>query len=227
MKHLRIALMLALGLGVSACASVDTASRNAPIDLPQMTAPAAPVVAIQDYNIKVARSLRVSEANSYYPLGDIVWRGEPIGDRHAQVARIFQDSIGSVQQKNAEGALPVVVELEVLRFHALTEKTRYTVGGVHSITFNMTVTNPLTGEVLVPTHKVQADLRGFGGSRALEADRTGLTQRVRITHHLANVIAQELAAPGSVLPGVTELVDGLEINRPSKASEAPVELAQL
>ena len=75
MKTLRIVALLAVGLGLSACASVDTASRNAPMELPQMTAPATQVVSVQDYNIKVSRALRVSEANSYYPLGDIVWRG--------------------------------------------------------------------------------------------------------------------------------------------------------
>lgn len=209
MKKFRTAIMLAIGLGVSACASVDTASRNMPLETPQML-PAAPVVALADYNIKVSRSLRVSEANMYYPMGDIVWRGDAIGDRHEQVARIFQDSLTQVQQQNQEGALPVVVDIDLLRFHALTEKTRYTIGGVHSIHFNMTVRNPVTGDVIVPTYEVKADLRGYGGSKAIAAEQQGLTQKLRITHHLTNVIAQELAAPGSSPEGVTELVAGLE-----------------
>lgn len=220
MKTLRIVALLAVGLGLSACASVDTASRNAPMELPQMTAPATQVVSVQDYNIKVSRALRVSEANSYYPLGDIVWRGEAIGDRHAQVARIFQTSIKRVQEKNAEGALPVIVDVEVKRFHALTEKTRYTVGGVHSITFELSVRNPLTGDLLVPTREIQADLRGFGGSRAIQAEQAGMTQKVRITQHIANVIAQELSAPGSVAPRITELVDGLETNFAPEGEDA-------
>ena len=209
MKKLRTGIMLAIGLGLSACGSIDTASRNIPLDVPQMV-PAAPVVAVADYNIKVSRSLRVSEANMYYPMGDIVWRGDAMGDRHTQVARIFQDSLTRVQAKNEEGALPVVVDVELIRFHALTEKTRYTIGGVHSIAFNMTVRNPLTGDVIVPSHEVKANLRGYGGNRAITAERQGLTQKVRITQHLANVIEQELAAPGSTPEGVAELVAGLE-----------------
>lgn len=212
MKTLRIIAMMAVGLGMSACASVDTASRNAPVELPQLAAPVAQVVSVEDYNIKVSRKLRVSEANSYYPLGDIVWRGEPIGDRHTQIARIFQTSIQQVQADNVAGALPVIVDVNVKRFHALTEKTRYTVGGVHSITFDFSVRNPATGEVMVPTREISADLRGFGGSRAIQAEQAGMTQKVRITQHLANVIARELAVPGSVEPKITELVDGLETN---------------
>lgn len=212
MKTLRMIALMAMGLGLSACASVDTASRNAPLDLPQMAAPVAQVVSVVDYDISVSRKLRVSEANTYYPLGDIVWRGERIGDRHAQVGRIFQDAVTKVQAENVDGALPVAVELNVTRFHALTEKTRYTIGGVHSLEFELTVRNPTTGEILVPTREVKADLRGFGGSKAISAEQMGLGQKVRITHHLANVIADELALPGSTPTEVTELVDGLEVN---------------
>ncbi|MFY0680494.1 MAG: hypothetical protein JXR13_07990 [Thalassovita sp.] len=221
MKMFRTGIMLSIGLALSACGSFDTASRNAPLELSQIVpAPvAAPAVAIADYNIKVSRGLRVSEANTYYPLGDIVWRGDRVGDRHAQVARILQDSILKVQAENAEAALPVVVDVEILRFHALTEKTRYTIGGVHSVTFNMTVRNPATGEILVPEYEVNANLRGFGGSKAIYAEQQGLDQKTRITHHLANVIAQELAAPGSVGPAVVELVDGLEVNFGSEQDE--------
>lgn len=221
MNMFRTGIMLSVGLALSACGSFDTASRNAPLDLNQV-APvisAAPVVAIADYNIKVSRALRVSEANTYYPLGDIVWRGEVPGDRHAQVARIFQDSILKVQSQNAEGAMPVVVDVEVLRFHALTEKTRYTIGGVHSVTFTMTVRDPITDQILVPAYEVSANLRGFGGSNAIAAERNGLDQKTRITHHLTNVIARELAAPGSGDTSVVELVDGLETNFPTDQNE--------
>ena len=99
MKQFRTGLILALGLGLSACGAIDTATRNAPMDMPQM-AVSAPSVQVQSYNIKVSRGLRVSEANLYYPMGDIVWRGEPMGDRHAQVAGIFENSIKQVQQES-------------------------------------------------------------------------------------------------------------------------------
>ncbi|MCG7492030.1 DUF6778 family protein [Thalassobius sp. Cn5-15] len=212
MKNFGLAALIAFGFGLSACATVDTASRNAPIDLPQLAAPVTQSVTVADYNIKVSRELRVSEANVYYPLGDIVWRGEPIGDRHAQVARIFQSSVQRVQADTVDGALPVIVDIDVKRFHGMTEKTRYTVGGVHSITFDMTVRNPTTGAILVPPREISADLRGFGGSKAIQAEHQGRGQKVRITRHLANVIQQELTQPGSVQSQITELVNGLEVN---------------
>ncbi len=208
MKHMRLVMMMIAGLAVSACASVDTASRNAPLETPQMSA-AIPSLNVQSYSVKVPRGLRVSEANMYYPLGDIVWREDPIGDRHAQVAALFETGM-KAGIEGIEGALPVLVDIEVTRFHALTEKTRYTVGGVHSIKFNMTVRDPATDAVILPTREISADLKGYGGARALAAERQGRTQKVRITHHLANVIRQELMMPGSTGEAVTELVAGLE-----------------
>ncbi|MCM2562399.1 hypothetical protein M8756_09580 [Lutimaribacter sp. EGI FJ00015] len=216
MKHRRIIAALALGLSVSACTSIDTASRNAPLESTAALAAEAPSaavqsVAVQSYTVKVPRSLRVSEANTYYPMGDIVWREDPIGDRHAQVADIFNTSVSRAVE-TVDGALPVVAEIVVKRFHALTEKTRYTIGGVHSITFDLILRDPETGLAIMPPREISADLKGFGGSRAIAAERQGVTQKLRITRHLANVIRMELEQPGSAPKGVTELVAGLEVN---------------
>ena len=120
MAIVRKVLILSLGLFVSACASVDTASRNTPLPIEQEVAE-RPKYKIASYKINVPRSLRVSEANRYYPGGDIVWRGDPIGDRHKQVAAIFQNSIENAMPLTTEG-IPAVVDVELRRFHALTEK---------------------------------------------------------------------------------------------------------
>ncbi|MEL6889906.1 MAG: DUF6778 family protein, partial [Pseudomonadota bacterium] len=48
------------------------------------------------------------------------------------------------------------------------------------------------GVALSETRLVQADLDGFGGQQAINADARGQTQKVRITDHLAEVIRQEL-----------------------------------
>ena len=233
MKFARLTLMLGLGLGVSACATVDVPTRNAPYEsLPQseVTAPsgyeltrAAPArlpaaapstrtasaelgagalqiqpgqapVNVKSVQVIVPRSLVVSERNSYLPRGDIVWREDPIGDRHAQVQKIVQDAM-----QRGVGALngPVGVDLEIVvkRFHALTEKARYTTGGVHSITFDLAVKDPATGALLMPVRTVRADLEAYGGQQAINAVARGQTQKVRITDHLANVIRQELSSP--------------------------------
>lgn len=210
MPVLRKFLLVVLGLGLSACASVDVASRNAPYEplpagqpgipegyqvQPSAAQPAAVMpVTVTDVMVQVPRSLQVSEANRYLPRGDIVWRGDPIGDRHAQVGAIFQTAMerGTAQ---FDGPVPVVLNIRVERFHALTEKARYTVGGVHSILFDLALSDPETGELLTPVRRIQADLDGFGGQQALQAEAAGQTQKVRITDHLAEVIRQELASP--------------------------------
>ena len=84
----------------------------------------------------------------------------------------------------------------------------------------MTLRDPVTGAPLDAPRTVKADLKAYGGSKALAAERDGLTQKVRITRHLQNVIAQELAAPGSAPDGVTELVAGLETGPQAGAGTA-------
>lgn len=207
MKTLKLIAVLTLGAFVSACATSDIASRNATIDSsvpemllqaePQMAfaATAAPSLRISEINVAVPESLKVSEANRYYPSGDIVWRGDPIGNRHAQVKAIFETALQQSAQ-NVAGDVPVLLDVEVLRFHALTEKARYTVGGVHSITFRLTVRDPRTGMPMAQPQIVEADLDGFGGQQAIEADRRGETQKARITAHLAEVFRQEMIKPG-------------------------------
>jgi len=210
-------MLLGMGLMVSACATQDVPTRNTPFEqLPNTTVatpagyeatqpatatPALPaivagqsLVSVNSVVVRVPRSLKVSEANRYLPKGDIVWRGDPIGDRHVQVQTIFQDAmLKGVSPLN--GPANVDIDIQVLRFHALTEKARYTTGGVHSITFDLAIKHPETGALLVPIRTVRADLDGFGGQQALQAEARGLTQKVRISNHLAEVIRQELSNP--------------------------------
>lgn len=214
---------LVLALGASACASVDTASRNAPYDVaPTDIVAPAPSYALESFDISVPTTLKVSEANLYYPNGDIVWRGEARGNRYEQVKAIFEDSM-QLGAAPLDGALPVRVEIEVTRFHALTEKTRYSVGGVHSLEFVMTIIDPETGVVLRGPKTIKADLLGYGGQKAFEAEARGLTQKYRISRHLAYVIRQELTkAEGFVAPkrGVSPTVIPLEPVTVSRAAQA-------
>lgn len=149
---------------------------------------------VRTVNIDVPRTLVVSEANSYFPRGDIVWRGDPPGDRYDQVASIFEEGFAR-GTADVRGDVPVVVDVEVVRFHSLSEKTRYSFGGVHSIRFEMAIRDASTGELVEPVRRVQADLEGYGGERAIAADAAGQTQKVRITDHLAEVAKVELTDP--------------------------------
>ncbi len=201
---LRTFIAIAAALGLSACASVDTTSRDAPIRAPLTAGPdVAPAAMLADFKIvkisvNVPETLRVSEANRYYPSGDIVWREDPIGNRHEQVRAIVEAGL-SKGASQMQGDRPAVMMVQVTRFHALTEKARYTVGGVHAIQFHMTVVDAETGETLVPTKFVKADFDALGGAAAVAAEARGVTQKVRITNHLAYVIQKELAGERHVV----------------------------
>lgn len=204
MKTLKLIAALGLGALVTACTSVpDIASRNAPFEggsaaLTAQPTRVAPIEAndihIAQVNVTVPRTLSVSEANTYYPRGDIVWRGDPIGDRHMQIKEIFDSAIYNGTRDMA-GAKGVIVDIDVVRFHSLTEKSRYSVGGVHNMEFKMTLRDAVTGQPLRPTQEIEANLQAFGGKMALAADRRGQTQKVRVTGYLAQVIRQELESP--------------------------------
>ena len=152
-------------------------------------------VHVNNVAIRVSRNLKVNEANSYYPKGDIVWRGDPVGDRHAQVQKIFEDAI-SRGVTSLDGPVGVDLLIDVKRFHAISEKARYTVGGVHNLVFDLAVKDTETGNLIAPVRTISADLEALGGKQALAADARGETQRVRIERYLEQVINQELTAPG-------------------------------
>lgn len=209
MKPMKLITALAAAALVAGCASTNTPSRNAPfvnttatgVPIAQSLAEtgqfnvAATELDIQRVNVVVPEDLVVSEANSYYPSGDIVWRGDAPGNRYAQVQAIFEDALtrGTAEMKSGT---PVVLDVQVTRFHALTEKTRYTIGGVHSIRFGLALRDAETGALLSEPRMVKADLKGFGGQQAIDAERRGQTQKVRITDHLARLIQAELAQTG-------------------------------
>ena len=143
---------------------------------------------VSKININVPRSLSVSEENTYAPEADIVWRGEPEGDRHAQVAQIFNDS-ARAGTRALRGSRPVTLDITVHGFHALSDKarTQLSSSGVHIIIFDMTV-RASNGTILAQEQNVQADLIAYVGEQAKAAEEQGITPRVRIVHHLTNVI---------------------------------------
>lgn len=211
MKHLKVALLLVSAAFVSACAQTSTTTRNAPFETPALalaqdgTSTGIEIagrhigayntdVRVENITVRVPRTLRVSEGNGFLPSTDIVWRGDPIGDRHAQIGAIFYDAM-SKGTEALDGATPVFMDIEVTRFHALTERARYTTGGVHNINFTLTLRSAVTGAPLGAPRHIRADLHAFGGRQALEAEARGETQKVRITNMLAEAIRQELTTP--------------------------------
>lgn len=199
MKTMKVLMALGCAALISACSTtsqVGSVQQFAQTETAEgQMVFATPIYRIKDISVYVPKSLKVDESNGYYPGSDIVWRGDPLGDRHAQVKAIFETAFAR-GAKRVKGKEPVNIEVEVKRFHALTERARYTVGGVHAITFVLQVRDPKTGELLGEPKTVRADLKAFGGIAAIRAEQSGQTQKVRITEHLAEVLRQEFMEPG-------------------------------
>lgn len=204
-KTFALGAALAALCACSTTSSTDMVTRNAPLEVPRMDAQQT-TQQMRNYSLQSVRftapeQLSVSEANSYYPIADIVWRGDAPGDRRAQIGEIFETAINRAGS-GLSGSVPVTVDVTLERFHSLTERTRYSVGGVHSIRFVMTVLDVRTGEVLDGPRRVRADLAAFGGAAAIAADHAGQGQKVRVTDHLASVFAAELTGPATPVGAV-------------------------
>ena len=157
-----------------------------------------PIYRIADMTVTVPTDLRVSEADSYVPLADIVWHGDPAGDRRDQVGKIFREAtvLAVADQPTGQDAL---LEITVSRFHCLTNKARYTVGGLHAIHFDLTLRDPTSGAILYGPEHVIADLRAPNGARALTEElEQGRSQRAVIVAWLSHVIRRQIALPGVV-----------------------------
>lgn len=203
----RIAV-LGLALALSACVASEPASRGLSNDaltlasrgtgsIPNAGARVvAPLYTFTDIRIDVPRTLRVSEANVFYPMADIVWRGDPVGDRYAQVTAIFEDA---ARQATAgmNGPRQAILQVKLERFHGVTEKTRYTIGGTHDMVFELTVLDAATGAVIDGPRQVRADAKAAGGQQAIAEEQAGRTQKVVVTERLIQAFRTELSGPVS------------------------------
>lgn len=162
------------GKGAEALTTVSTVSTPAP----------ATTSGAANIRVSVPKELRPSEADMIYPLADIVWRGEPLGDRHAQVAAIVEEGIRRGMAAAGAGQ-DLIVEAEVTRFHSITEKARRTIGGHHSVHFNLTVRDPLTGAKIIGPRSINASRWARGGAKAAAEDQAGRTMRVVIVESIA------------------------------------------
>lgn len=149
-------------------------------------------LAIARVHVVVPKALKVSEADRFLPSADIVWRGDPLGDRHQQVADIFAAAASVIAGEAATGR-GVTLTLEVTRFHGLTEKARYVTGGNYAMRFLMTLTDTASGEVLDGPRALNADIKGSGGARAVAEDLAGRTEKVVVTERITEVLREELA----------------------------------
>jgi hypothetical protein len=238
MRTIRHLAILAMGLALTACAGGEPVTRTnggGPVGFAAITetspnaAMLAPQYNVREVRVEVPRDLQVSEANLFYPIADIVWRGEPRGDRHAQVQQVVTEAFGFGTAGMRTGP-DVIVEARLRRFHALTEKTRFTTGGVHSIRFDLTVKDMASGAILDGPRFVIADVKASGGARAIAEDQAGRTQRVVIIETMSQVIRRELSRridPGqpvapAVIPDVVSQSGNTQLTLPAPIVTKPV-----
>ena len=148
--------------------------------------------AVDRLDVDVPDTLVVSEANLFYPKADIVWRAEPIGDRYAQVKSVLAEGFGAGVAGMTSGPR-AVVSLRLERFHSLTEKARYSVGGVHDVVVLLTVRDAASQAILEGPRRIEIAIRASGGDKAIAEDVAGNTQRMVIVAGLAEAIRRELA----------------------------------
>lgn len=140
--------------------------------------------------VSVPETLTVSEAKKLLPNADIVWREDPPGDRHAQVGKIIQSAVQSGAQ-GLRGPRPVIIEVTVTRFHALTFEAELSANdwGVHNIDFTARVLDAGSGAVLLPATAIRAELPALSGTRMSEARSRGVTQKSMIIGHVSKTVA--------------------------------------
>ena len=144
---------------------------------------------VRDVTVQLPADLTTTEENSYAPDADVVWHGEPFGDRKAQAAAIVDEGI-TQGARGLRGRQPVRLLVTLMEFHALSPKARAQApSAVHNISYMIEVLDARTGETIAEPELIRADLLAFTGAAAIDAVVQGETQKVRITRHLRDVTA--------------------------------------
>lgn len=146
---------------------------------------------LRGFSFAARQGLTVSEQENYYPSGDVVWRGDPLGPRIAQIGAMFTTAANR-NKPVLNGSQPINLSVSLVRFHGVTNRTRYSVGGVYNIIFDMQVTDARSGAVLEPTRRVVGNLDAPGGAEAVRLEESGQTQKVRVTDFLTGLLRAQL-----------------------------------
>lgn len=182
LKHTFVALTLSLGL--AACAGSDWETAYEQVD-PAM----ASSWRFASVDVSAPDTLTTSDRDGYTPDYDVVWHGEPAGDRRAQAAAIVKEGI----ERGARGALhgrkSVRISATITQFHAITPTVRRMQSqvGVHNIQYTIQVFDARTGAPLTTPQNIKAEFPAMVGQAGDEADAQGMTQRVQIVNHIAAV----------------------------------------
>lgn len=193
MNKLAIAMSGMTLIGLAGCMDMPEASRNAVMDS-QLVSPgieASRSYTVRDVHVVVPQSLTVSEANTIKPRADIVWRGDQGPDRHEQLRVLFEEAAAGAEA--LRGDVPVNVEVELIRFHGLTQYTRYNFRGDYDILARITVTDAKTGAILEAPHEVHMLLPAMSPAQVVETESQGYTERMFVQDFLRDALTAELS----------------------------------
>jgi hypothetical protein len=184
MGFLRLGAALCAVLLLSGCAGRFTVDYPQPLDR----------AVSRDWRVTGVRTvvpekLTVSEDNVFAPNADIVWHGEPSGDRKAQVAAILTEGVGNGAAP-LRGKRKVVLYVEVSRFHGVTPiSLNRAPSAVHDIAYRIWVLDQRSGRTIVGPVRIDADLLAYTQTTAVLSHLDGRSERARIVEHVASVTA--------------------------------------
>jgi hypothetical protein len=181
LKHTLVALAMALGL--AGCATSEWETAYTQVDPAQAASWRLAMV-----DVAAPETLTTNDTDGYVPNFDIVWHGEPAGDRRAQAAAIVTEGIERGARSALHGRKSVRISATITQFHAITPTVRKMDGvGVHNIQYTIQVFDAHSGAALTEPQNIKAEFPALTGKTGDEADARGLTQRVQIVNHIAAV----------------------------------------
>lgn len=176
-------LALGLALSLAGCAGSNWETAYEQVDPAQSAN-----WRLASVDVSAPDTLTTSDVDGYTPDFDIVWHGEPAGDRRAQAAAIIKEGIERGARSALHGRESVRIVATITQFHAITPTVRrmQTVG-VHNIQYTVQVFDAHSGAALTEPQNIKAEFPALVGKAGDEADAKGNTQRVQIVNHVAAV----------------------------------------
>ncbi len=182
-RHLRKLLLFTPAVLLTACTVSWHTDYGEPLD-----AAATANWRVSSVQVLVPETLTVSNENRFAPSADIVWHGDPLGDRRAQVQAIIRDAARSATA-NMRGSQPVTLAITLQRFHGVTPITQARAPeAVYNISFSAQVRDARSGAALTPPTHFDADMPAKVREDALEASQFGKSEKERVTEHVAAAI---------------------------------------
>lgn len=178
------------GLILVACLIVAGCSGRWQTHYEKVDASASQNWRISSVSVAVPETLRVSDANTLAPAADIVWHGDPPGDRRAQVKQIMTTA-AQLATSSLRSGRNAQLNIVVREFHGVTPAAiARAPGAVHNIEFTAQVVDRATNEPLTAVMPIRADLAAIVGSEAYynQAALTGEDQKTRVTRHITQTI---------------------------------------